>query len=333
MPTLRDKFRGCLLGAAVGDVAGAPVEAESPGYIARTYRSVDDILAAGNIGEFAGPDWRVGRFTDDTQMTLCVAEWLLAGEAPSPRHLLGRFAGAWETWRRYGPGTEAVLRLYRQHPEQWRELASAAFPEGSYGNGSATRVAPVGLVHHRDPKMAASVAIESSRPTHSHSLAYQGAVLQCLAVAAAAGAGGAPAFAPDPFLHALRGGLARFSDLMQDTSRFSAALDAIGRGLARGTPCAEMSAVLGTGVAAHESVPMAFYCFLLHPDSYPDVIHEAVFAGGDTDTIASMAGAISGALLGSGAIPPRWRDAVREETYSADVIEDLADRLCGKYVA
>ena len=83
MPTLRDKFRGCLLGAVVGDVAGAVVEAESPAYIARTYQSIDEMLATPSVEEFSGPDWQVGRFTDDTQMMLCVAEWLLAGEADS----------------------------------------------------------------------------------------------------------------------------------------------------------------------------------------------------------------------------------------------------------
>ena len=175
--SLRDKFCGCLLGAAVGDMAGAAVEAESPGYIARTYRSIDDILSADGIPELTGPDWRVGRFTDDTQMTLCVAEWLLADESPDAERLLARFADAYEPGRRYGPGTEAILRMFPGHRAQWRALSTAMFPSGSYGNGSAMRVAPVGLAHRGDTKTAVSVAIESSRPTHSHSLAFQGAVL------------------------------------------------------------------------------------------------------------------------------------------------------------
>src|SRR5205814_2919078 len=136
MATLRDKFRGCLLGSMIGDIAGAPVEAESPGYIAKTYRSIDDILATESVPEFVGPAWRVGRFTDDTQMMLCVAEWLLADEAHSQERLLARFAEAYEPWRRYGSGTETVLRLFAEHPAQWRELSTAAFPLGSYGNGS-----------------------------------------------------------------------------------------------------------------------------------------------------------------------------------------------------
>jgi ADP-ribosyl-[dinitrogen reductase] hydrolase len=134
-------------------------------------------------------------------------------------------------------------------------------------------------------------------------------------------------FRADSFLQAMRTSLSRFADLLWDTSRFSSALDAIERGLKRGASCREMSATLGTGIAAYEAVPMALYCFLRHPDSYSQVIHDAVFIGGDTDTIASMAGAISGAFLGRDAIPADWCDAVREETHTVRAIEELADRL------
>jgi len=92
-----------------------------------------------------------------------------------------------------------------------------------------------------------------------------------------------------------------------------------------------MSATLGTGIAAHEGVPMALYCFLRHPNSYADVIHHAVFIGGDTDTIASMAGAVSGAHLGADSFPTDLRLAIREETYSADAFRDLADQLYEKF--
>lgn len=330
MATLRDKFHGCLMGAAVGDMAGAAVEAESPAYIASAFRSVDEILSTASVPEFAGPDWQVGRFTDDTQMTVCVAEWLLAGEDPSGEHLLARFAGAYEPWRRYGSGTEAILRLFTQHRSQWRELSTAMFPEGSQGNGSAMRVAPVGLAYFDNPRTAASVAMESSRPTHSHSLAYQGAVLQALAVATATATARSD-FTPARFLQPLRDALTYFSDLMQDTSKFARALDAIGHGLDRGASCADMSATLGTGVTAHEAVPMALYCFLRHPESYAQVVHQAVFLGGDTDTIASMAGAVSGAFLGREAIPARWLHAIRDERYDRHVIEDLADHLFAEY--
>jgi poly(ADP-ribose) glycohydrolase ARH3 len=328
---LRDKFRGCLLGAAIGDVVGAVVEAESPAYITKTFRSIDEILATESVEEFNAPAWRVGRFTDDTQMTICVAEWLIAGETGSPQRLLARFADAYEPWRRYGPGTVGILRLFREHPDQWRELATAMFPHGSLGNGSAMRVAPVGLAFHRDLAKAAAVARESSRPTHSHSLAYQGASLQAVAGAMATAATPGE-LRPGQLVQALRATLRYFEELMQDTSPFGRALDEVERGLSRGATCTEMSQVLGTGVEAHEAVPMALYCFLRHADSYADVVHNAVFIGGDTDTIAAMAGALSGAYLGVQAIPTAWVARVREETWSAAAIMRLADQLCDKFI-
>jgi poly(ADP-ribose) glycohydrolase ARH3 len=327
MSSLRDRFRATLLAAALGDVAGAPVEAESPAYISRTYPSVDHILAQHAIPEFTGPPWQVGRYTDDTQMTLCVAEWLLEDDPHSPEKLLARLAAAHQPWRRYGPSTESILRLYPQHKSHWRDLATAHFPHGSYGNGSATRAAPIGLAFHADPAQAARVAIESSRPTHSHPLACQGAALHAVAIATAVSQ---DQFDPAPYLRRARSILAYFDDLLQDTTPFARALDAIEQGLARGTSCAQISQTLGTGIPAHEAVPMALYCFLRHPHSFPDVLHQAIFIGGDTDTIASMAASLSAALLGPSAIPPAWLIAIREDAYPPPAIESLADRLYEK---
>ena len=76
---------------------------------------------------------------------------------------------------------------------------------------------------------------------------------------------------------------------------------------------------------------MALYCFLRHPHSFADTIHSAIFIGGDTDTIASMAGAVSGAFLGKNAIPANWLAAIREEKFTPEVIENLADRLLARY--
>ncbi len=328
MRTLKDRFRGCLLGALIGDVAGAVVEAESPGYIAKTYRTIDEMLATPSVPEFTGPDWRVGRFTDDTQMTICVAEWLLADEAPRPDALLARFADAYQPWRRYGSGTVQILRAYPEHRAQWRELATMMFPHGSYGNGSAMRVAPIGLACYSHANDLTKLATESSRPTHGHPLAFQGAVLQATAVATAITIDD---LVPEEFLMKLRANLRHFDDLMQDTSPFSRALDAIEDGLTRGKSCMEMSTTLGTGIEVHQAVPMALYCFMRHPESFAEMLHQAIFIGGDTDTIASMAGAISGAFLGQAAIPEKWLAAVREDNYTPHAIEELADGLYDKY--
>lgn len=85
---LLEKFSGCLLGGMIGDVIGAAVEAETPGYIQKTFRNLDEIVTLKSVPELFSGEWEVGRFTDDTQMSICVAEWLIADEAQSGKNLL-----------------------------------------------------------------------------------------------------------------------------------------------------------------------------------------------------------------------------------------------------
>ncbi len=148
--TKQEKFCGALLGGMVGDIIGAAVEAESPGYIRKTFKNLDDILALESVPELFTGEWEVGHFTDDTQMTLSVAEWLTSDIPLDSRNLLEHFCRAYEPWRHYGSGTRLILESFPNARDRWPELATAMFPQGSYGNGSAMRVAPVGLFLHND---------------------------------------------------------------------------------------------------------------------------------------------------------------------------------------
>ena len=103
-----NKFCGSLLGGMVGDMIGAVVEAESPGYIRKTFQNLDQILALKSVPELFTGEWEVGRFTDDTQMTLCVAEWLIHDDALGGKNLLEQFCRAYEPWRHYGSGTRLI---------------------------------------------------------------------------------------------------------------------------------------------------------------------------------------------------------------------------------
>jgi poly(ADP-ribose) glycohydrolase ARH3 len=91
---------------------------------------------------------------------------------------------------------------------------------------------------------------------------------------------------------------------------------------------ARVVAELGNGVEAFNSVPTAIYSFLSHTQSFEEAILFAVSLGGDTDTIAAMAGAISGAYLGVGSIPDKWRSKLENRAY----IEELAGVLYDVWV-
>ena len=94
-------------------------------------------------------------------------------------------------------------------------------------------------------------------------------------------------------------------------------------GLLAGASPNEVVAQLGHSVAAYEAVPAAVYAFLRHPASFSDALRLAIGLGGDTDTIASMVGALSGAYLGEEAIPKGWRAKIEE----AQRLRNVADAL------
>ena len=323
-PPLQSKFRGCMLGTMIGDVIGAVVETESPQYIAQQYGTIEAILLENEIPQLSEPKWEVGHFTDDTQMSIAVAEWLLSDPERRPERLLELFANHHENWRRYGPGCARILSLVPEYRDNWQALGTIMFPQGSYGNGSAMRVAPIGLRFHDELNALLETAILSSKTTHSHPLALQGAVLQACAVATALRIENID---PTRFVHTLRVALDKFTDMSVDTEDFNRAFDVIEEAIQLKAPADEVSTIIGTGIEVYEAVPMAVYCFLSNMKSFEAAIHDAVFIGGDTDTIASMTGAMAGAYHGEAAIPSAWIDAVREPQYTPDEMRRLADEL------
>lgn len=318
------QFVGCLLGGLLGDICGAPVEAESPGYINKTFSSVDDILAQEKVEEILGHFWVVGHYTDDTQMSICVAEWLLHEQERSGKSLLARFAQAYHPARRYGSSAARLLEAFEDHSDNWEALARLSFPEGSFGNGAAMRVGPIGCLFCHDLGRLAEVARTSARVTHGHPRALRGAALQATAVAAAVNQ-----VAVDDYVPMLRQTLTALGGCPQ----FENALAAIQEGLSAGRSAREMSEILGTGIDIAEAVPMAWYCYLANPDSFEKSVTDAIFVGGDTDTLAAMAGALSGARLGLEALPKRWLAKVREIQYTPGRIAELGRQLYRAHLA
>ena len=194
-------------------------------------------------------------------------------------------------------------------------LAANHFPGGSFGNGAAMRVAPVGLMFRHDYRRTWEEARLSALPTHVHPLGIEGAQILALAVAAASNASSLDR--------------KEFLDLLADNCSsvdFSGPL----RRAARVTNPKDL-ALFGSGIEATSSVVTAIACFALTPDSYEQAIGNAILLGGDTDTIAAMAGAISGARLGVNAIPPHLVESLENGSKGRDYILSLAKRLYKAY--
>jgi poly(ADP-ribose) glycohydrolase ARH3 len=305
-PTLRERFQGCLLGLAVGDALGARFEGQPTEFIRARYPTVDALINNPPNNEL----W----YTDDTQMMIGVAETLAEHREIAQDQLCAAFVANYVPSRGYGRGARKVLEAM-EDGKDYRQVAANVFPGGSRGNGAAMRVAPVGLVFRDYFDRVWDQARASSLPTHVHPLGIEGAQVLALAVAIASRL--------ETFDRA-----AFFAELISRcvTNEFKQKL-AVGAA----AMTFDEAVALGNGIEASESVPTAIACFAIAPSSFETAVANAVFLGGDTDTIAAMTGAISAAFLGVNAIPDRLLQILEDQGKGRTYISILADRLHAVY--
>lgn len=282
------KFIGSLLGLAIGDSLGSPWE----GY-----------FMPGKVSEIST------KYTDDTAMMIGVAESLIDCRGLNVEHMTERFIANYEKepWRGYGSGPPRIFRMIEQGAKWDEELDKKFFAGGSYGNGSAMRVAPIGLLYCDSPEELRRAAYESSRITHSHPLAMEGAALEAYAVALALRE-------EDNFL-----------DKLIDftvTDIYKKKLEDCRLLLSRKERKEEIISKLGNGIEAFNSVPTAIFSFLTHTNLAESLIY-AVSLGGDTDTIGAMCGAIAGAKYSLEGIPERWLVKLENRAYIEKLAKDL----------
>ena len=303
---LRDRIRGCAVGAAVGDALGMPLEFGPRQPTGRLLRE----MRAGRIPS--------GTFTDDTEMALAVAESLVAQLPLDPDDLAKRFLA----WYRTGPADVGIhVGTVLQHMAEgldWQvaaRVAQRAKPDAA-GNGSVMRCWPVALAYWDDPERLLADSRLQSRVTHGSAeceaaCAFVNAVIYFLLP------GAAPAEA-----------ISKAVEVMGD------GLPAELREAIKAAPGRSREELPNSGWVRH-TVESAVWG-LLTTSSFEEAVVQVVNLGDDTDTAGSVAGALAGAVYGLESIPERWRDALRGEWPPrsrtmwtvGDVIE-LADRLGG----
>ncbi len=298
---LKDKFCGCLLASALGDAIGE---------IAFSCSSLEAL------------EQRLGRtdllhYTDDTAMAVGLADSISSRCGLDSRHLGDTFRTNFmqEPWRGYASGPPTVFSLVGERGLSYTEAAGRLFGgSGSFGNGAAMRIGPVGVYFFDAPDLYEQARIAST-VTHTHPVGIDGAAVLSKAVAQAVSLQSNDRFPQAKFLENLlqfarseviRGKLEQVRDLLDSNS-----------------PAARAAGELGRGVAVQESMPFALYAFLLHPQRFEECLFCAVLNGGDCDTLGAMACSISGAYLGAGALPRAWLDRLENR----GLIQDLAVRL------
>ena len=312
-----DRFLGCMLGLALGDACGAPVEFLRLPEITSTY---------GPDGVRGLEPWDGrprGSYTDDTQMTLATAHGLIdaariwrsnrVDDLPAAVH--ARYLEWFETQsdpvRSRRPGTTCLSALASGVVGDPFEPIN-----DSKGAGGIMRVAPVGLVFM--PERAFEVGVETAAITHGHPTGYLAA-----------------GFFADVLARVVRGvGLrdaiagAREVTLGYDDAEET--LDAVDRAvelfIADAHP-QEGIPLIGEGWVAEEALGIALFCALSYPADWEAGVLSAVNITGDSDTTGSLAGAVLGTILGVESLPVSWLDDLED----AEMIAQLADELRTTY--
>lgn len=327
----QSRFRGCLLGQAIGDAVGFQVEAQ-PHAVCRKYAEtwyVSGVADAEPRGGFA-----IGQYSDDTQLTreLCLS--LLDKQGWDPEDYASRICRLVLRQELVGGGKTirmAVSRMLDAVP--WTETGHPT----TVANGGAMRASPIGLVYHGDIATLVRIAAEQARITHAHPLAMAGSVMVATAVASCLQC--TCPVVPRDFLTGLELAVSLgpkgAGDLLLEVffQTLVAAQDATTR------QALDMISGLTINpepekwdrISPHvlPSIGWAIHSFLRFPDDYRKAIGMAVSGGGDTDTVAAITGALSGAYLGETALTGHDVGLINDQGgWRADDLRGLADRLC-----
>ena len=296
---LEASFLGCFFGLSFGDALCAPYEG---GVLERlVWRLIGTTLKGKR------------RFTDDTQMSLDVAESYLECGQVDQSHLANVFAQHYRWSRGYGPGAAKMLKKIRRGAA-WQSVNCSVFPQGSFGNGAAMRAPIVAMCCYGQADTLSDSITHVSEITHAHPLAIEGALLVATVTTAAL-----ESVNPDKWLDRLQ--------VVSQLPQYQAKLKIAQQWLVAGERVSPKIVVaqLGNGIAASESCVTAIYLavrFLNEP--YLTLLDFIKRCGGDTDTIAAMSGAVWGACHGLDALRTLRLDEIESSVFIRSSAEALA---------
>jgi ADP-ribosylglycohydrolase len=299
-----DQFSGCLVGQCLGDALGFVVEGFSP---EACKRYVEDYLIAGKLVEFGRFPFPFGQYSDDSQLARELMQSYVACKSFNPPDYAERIKLIFAEKRIVGFGH--ATRQAAERLSAGISWEASGTPPPSAGNGSAMRAAPIGLFFFNKPEKIIQAAHDQGRITHSDprcsagSVAISGAVALVLLE---------KKIAPESLLLTLSEWTSTFdpgfaSELMKLNELVSLAPEEAATFIAKAgvdEDYIDEDGWKGISPFVVSSVLWSLYAFLRSPDDYRETVCTAISVGGDVDTTAAMAGAISGAYLGIGAIPP-----------------------------
>ncbi len=301
---MQSRYRGCLLGLAVGDALGGPVE----------FMTTEQIIAKRGkpVREMIGGGWlklRPGETTDDTAMARALAESLVAMGGFDAADVAGRYV----RWMHSKPPdigniTRLALRGWVAGLNVPNAALGAHRQTGgkSAGNGTIMRCAPIALRYADDERRLIDASRDEALITHFDSQAWTASVAVSLLIARI--------LHGMPFPAAIKDVAYRIRRIPKSAAEVAEVLEKIRGNIAGG--------LLPTSGYVIDTLRIAVWA-LLGNDSFEEAVVAAVNLGGDADTQGVVTGALAGALYGVEAIPGRWLDSL----VGRDELGALADDL------
>jgi len=310
---LRNRCVGAILGFAIGDALGMPVEFLSRDQIRRYYgKPVSGFIKAhpGHASDFL-PE---GSYTDNTQTMLATAECLIECQKMEPaRHADALLSWFINTVPHRTPSTanlRACKHLSTGRP--WNK--SGVF---SSGCSAAMRMTPIGLVFNRFPEMLTRAAVDNCIITHTEPRARAASVGVAYLTARLIQSD-ERSWPGDQVLETADH-IARLDEDLAAVLRWSTQITHL--------PPEEALFEIGTSSDAIEAIPAAVYCFLKYPKNFAGAVLAAVNAGDAANSIGALTGSFVGALAGADVIDKQWKTDVEDSDVLTGVGENLAKLL------
>ncbi|WP_152399615.1 ADP-ribosylglycohydrolase family protein [Paenibacillus cellulositrophicus] len=282
-----DRLKGGLFGVAVGDALGGTTEFMSVREVKAQYGYLTEIIGGGV--------WQLepGEVTDDTMMTLCVAEGILENPA-EPMEAIGRYFLEWYQSRPKDIGN-IIRHVFEKYEGDWLEAAFIAHADmgQSGGNGSLMRCLPAVLAYN-DPAEVERVTIMQSRMTHYDPRCAEACVIYN-----------------------------RIADRLLRGEDLSEAILAEIKGSEYEGMIEDEPDCPPSGFVVHTFRWVLH--ILLHATDFSDAVQRAANLGGDSDTIGAIAGGLAGIYYGYEGIPAKYAEAI--------LIKDRLDRVISQLYA
>lgn len=302
-PSPIERYHGSLLGLAIGDAMGVPLEFSQPG----SFTPVNAMIGGGPFG------LNPGEWTDDTSMALCLAESLIVCKEFDPKDQLARYGDWYRNGHLSSNGecfdigntTRAAITSF----EETGDPCSGRTDSWSAGNGSLMRLAPVPLAYAKTPARAVELSGACSKTTHALDVCVDACrYMGSLIVGAVLGYSKAQLLSP------------QFSLLEQywELSPLTSEIQSIANGSFREK---EPPEIQGTGYVV-DSLEAALWAFA-RTETFEEGCLAAVNLGNDADTTGAIYGQLAGAYYGVSALPEEWKNTIVQgeliEQFSTDL--------------